>query len=65
MFSIPATGPIHHPAFTEAAGRPESYQTSIDCAVGMAVVACQILTDDEFAASDKKGFEINVPKPTF
>ena len=65
MFSIPATGPNHHPAFTEAAGCPESYQTSIDCAVGMAVVACQVSADGEFAASVKKDFEMGVPKPAF
>ncbi|KAJ5624254.1 hypothetical protein N7510_000563 [Penicillium lagena] len=64
VFSVPGTAPNHTPEFTASAGNPEAYQRCIDCGAGMAVVACQILADDQFAASIKDDFKQNVPQPS-
>ncbi|KAA8643333.1 hypothetical protein EYZ11_000875 [Aspergillus tanneri] len=57
MFAIPTDGVNHTPEFTNGAGSSESYKRSISCAAGMAVVACQILVDDQFAREVKADFE--------
>ncbi|KAL5362993.1 hypothetical protein BJX96DRAFT_177677 [Aspergillus floccosus] len=57
MFSIPTDGVNHTPEFTGGAGSAEGYQRCISCAAGMAVVACQILVDDEFADKVKQDFQ--------
>ncbi|KAF9891357.1 hypothetical protein FE257_004213 [Aspergillus nanangensis] len=57
MFTIPADGVNHTPQFTSGAGSPEGYQRCISCAAGMAVVACQVLADDEFAAEVRRDFQ--------
>ncbi|KAJ5637597.1 hypothetical protein N7490_007476 [Penicillium lividum] len=57
VFCIPVDGVNHTPEFTKGAGSSEAYERAIACAAGMAVVACQVLVDDEFAESVKKDFE--------
>ncbi|KAK1149803.1 hypothetical protein N8T08_003354 [Aspergillus melleus] len=57
MFAIPVDGVNHTPQFTKGAGSSESHKRSLSCAAGMAVVACQILTDDKFAEEVKTDFE--------
>ena len=57
LFCIPAEGVNHTPQFTNGAGSAESYERGISCAAGMAVVACQILVDDQFAEAMKKDFQ--------
>ncbi|PLB49375.1 metal-dependent amidase/aminoacylase/carboxypeptidase [Aspergillus steynii IBT 23096] len=57
MMAIPVDGVNHTPQFTKGAGSPESHRRSIYCAAGMAVVACQVLVDDEFAQEVKADFE--------
>lgn len=57
IFGIPTDGVNHTPQFTGGAGSDESYKRSLHCAAGMAVVACQILTDDEFAKKVREDFE--------
>ncbi|KAJ5939568.1 hypothetical protein N7466_002702 [Penicillium verhagenii] len=57
IFCIPVDGVNHTPQFTKGAGSSEAYERAIACAAGMAVVACQILVDDEFAESVKNDFE--------
>lgn len=59
MFAIPVDGVNHTPQFTKGAGSSESHKRSISCAAGMAVVACQILLDDQFAENVKADFERN------
>lgn len=57
IFCIPVDGVNHTPEFTSGAGSPEGHERSIACAAGMAVVACQILVDDEFAETVKRDFQ--------
>ncbi|KAF7158062.1 hypothetical protein CNMCM5623_002574 [Aspergillus felis] len=57
MFTIPAEGVNHTPQFTAGAGSQASYERCLDCAAGMAVVACQMLVDDEFATQVKEDFQ--------
>jgi hypothetical protein len=57
MFTIAAEGVNHTPEFTAGAGSQASYERCLDCAAGMAVVACQMLVDDEFAAQVKEDFQ--------
>lgn len=57
IFTIPTDGVNHTPGFTQGAGSLEAYQRGMACAAGMAVVACQVLVDDEFAARVQKDFE--------
>lgn len=57
LFCIPTDGVNHTPQFTSGAGSPEAFERSIACAAGMAIVACQILVDDEFAEAVKKDFQ--------
>ncbi|KAJ5348498.1 hypothetical protein MYU51_016841 [Penicillium brevicompactum] len=59
IFTIPTDGVNHTPQFTKGAGSEEGYKRALYCAAGMAVVACQILVDDKFAADVKKNFEGN------
>ncbi|KAL3456078.1 hypothetical protein BJX64DRAFT_52395 [Aspergillus heterothallicus] len=56
IFTIPAKGGNHTPEFAEVAGTIEAYQRGIDCAAGMAVVACHFLENDEFANQVKDDF---------
>ncbi|PYH87557.1 amidohydrolase [Aspergillus ellipticus CBS 707.79] len=56
LFTIPAEGVNHTPLFTNGAGSPEAHERSLACAAGMAVVACQIAVDDEFAKRVKEDF---------
>ncbi|RAH86159.1 metal-dependent amidase/aminoacylase/carboxypeptidase [Aspergillus japonicus CBS 114.51] len=58
IFTIPTDGVNHTPGFTKGAGSLEAYQRGMACAAGMAVVACQVLVDDEFAARVQKDFEM-------
>ncbi|KAJ5630797.1 uncharacterized protein N7484_010897 [Penicillium longicatenatum] len=57
IFCIPVDGVNHTPGFTKGAGSSEGHERAIACAAGMAVVACQILVDDELAESVKKDFQ--------
>ncbi|RJE26097.1 amidohydrolase [Aspergillus sclerotialis] len=57
IFGIPTDGVNHTPQFTGGAGSEESYKRSLYCAAGMAVVACQMLMDDEFAKKVRDDFE--------
>ncbi|KAJ6111365.1 hypothetical protein N7523_007426, partial [Penicillium sp. IBT 18751x] len=56
-FYIQTDGVNHTPQFTTGAGSEESFKRSLCCAAGMAVVACQILTDAAFAAEVKSDFQ--------
>ncbi|KAL2841436.1 hypothetical protein BJY01DRAFT_9396 [Aspergillus pseudoustus] len=56
IFFIPAKGGNHTPGFTEGAGTLEAYKRGIDCATGIAVVACHFLENDEFAKQVKADF---------
>ncbi|GKZ25060.1 hypothetical protein AbraIFM66951_000518 [Aspergillus brasiliensis] len=58
LFTIQTDGVNHTPGFTNGAGSPEAHQRCLACAAGMAVVACQILTDDDFARKVKEDFEV-------
>ncbi|KAL4872124.1 hypothetical protein BDV12DRAFT_163078 [Aspergillus spectabilis] len=49
IFMIPAQGGNHTPAFTEGAGSVEAHKRGVECAAGIAVVACQFLEDEAFA----------------
>lgn len=57
LFCIPTDGVNHTPQFTSGAGSPEGYERSIACAAGMAIVACRVLVDDDFANAVKEDFE--------
>lgn len=59
LFQIPTEGGAgnHTRGFTSGAGSMEGYKRSIVCATGMAVVACQILADEEFAKRVKEDFD--------
>ncbi|PYI10727.1 amidohydrolase [Aspergillus sclerotiicarbonarius CBS 121057] len=57
LFTIPAEGVNHTPLFTNGAGSLQAHERSLACAAGMAVVACQILVDEEFAKKVKADFE--------
>ena len=57
IFTIETDGVNHTPQFTNGAGSDESYQRSLYCAAGMAVVACQILTDDALAEAVRRDFK--------
>lgn len=57
MFTIAAEGVNHTPEFTAGAGSQASYRRCLDCAAGMAVVACQMLVDNDFAAQVKEDFQ--------
>ncbi|CAG7922003.1 unnamed protein product [Penicillium olsonii] len=59
IFTIPTDGVNHTPQFTKGAGSKEGYKRALACAAGMAVVACQILVDDKFAADVKRNFDEN------
>lgn len=56
-FYIHTDGVNHTPQFTAGAGSIESFKRSLYCAAGMAVVACQVLADETFAAGVKADFE--------
>ncbi|KAL2811783.1 hypothetical protein BJX63DRAFT_268746 [Aspergillus granulosus] len=56
IFTIPAKGGNHTPEFAEGAGTLEAYQRAMDCAAGMAVVACHFLENDEFAKQVQDDF---------
>ncbi|PYH48133.1 M20 family metallopeptidase [Aspergillus saccharolyticus JOP 1030-1] len=56
IFTIPTDGVNHTPGFTKGAGSLEAYQQGMACAAGMAVVACRVLVDEEFAARVQKDF---------
>ncbi|KAJ5113599.1 hypothetical protein N7456_002133 [Penicillium angulare] len=56
IFCIPVDGVNHTPQFTSGAGSAEGHKRAIACAAGMAVVACQVLVDDEFAEKVKNDF---------
>lgn len=56
-FYIPADGVNHTPQFTAGAGSEEGFRRALYCAAGMAVVGCQVLTDDDFASKIKLEFE--------
>lgn len=56
-FYIHTDGVNHTPQFTAGAGSEESFKRSLSCAAGMAVVACQVLADETFAAGVKSDFE--------
>ncbi|KAI9375828.1 hypothetical protein BJX61DRAFT_61748 [Aspergillus egyptiacus] len=56
IFMIPAKGGNHTPEFTEGAGSFEAYKRAVNCAAGIAVVACQFLEDDTFARQVKEDF---------
>ncbi|KAI3013858.1 hypothetical protein CBS147482_3952 [Aspergillus niger] len=58
LFTIPTDGVNHTPGFTNGAGSPEAHQRCLACAAGMAVVACQIVTDDDFARRVKEDFQV-------
>lgn len=55
-FYIHADGVNHTPQFTAGAGSQESFKRSLYCAAGMAIVGCQVLVDDQFAALVKSDF---------
>ncbi|KAL2871387.1 M20 family metallopeptidase [Aspergillus lucknowensis] len=57
IFTIPAKGGNHTPHFADGAGTREAYTRAIDCAAGMAVVACHFLEDDGFATRVWEDFE--------
>lgn len=60
LFAIPTDGGVNHtPQFTQGAGSEEGFKRALDCAAGMAVVACRILIDDQFAEDVKRNFEAN------
>ncbi|KAJ5667710.1 uncharacterized protein N7477_006280 [Penicillium maclennaniae] len=56
-FYIQTDGVNHTPQFTTGAGSEESFKRSLWCAAGMAVAACQVLTDAAFAAAIKSDFQ--------
>ncbi|KAL3495518.1 hypothetical protein BJX62DRAFT_195357 [Aspergillus germanicus] len=56
IFTIPAKAGNHTPEFAEGAGTLEAYRRGIDCAAGMAVVACHFLEDDGFSKQVKDDF---------
>ncbi|KAL2828154.1 hypothetical protein BDW59DRAFT_171007 [Aspergillus cavernicola] len=56
IFTIPAKSGNHTPQFTDGAGSLEAYKRAIDCAAGMAVVACHFLENAEFAKQVKENF---------
>ncbi|KAL4869536.1 hypothetical protein BDV12DRAFT_167570 [Aspergillus spectabilis] len=56
IFTIATDGVNHTPQFTAGAGSLESYKRAINCAAGMAVVACRILDDQSFAEQVKADF---------
>ncbi|KAJ5715575.1 uncharacterized protein N7483_012756 [Penicillium malachiteum] len=56
-FYIHTDGVNHTPQFTAGAGSEESFQRSLYCAAGMAVVGCRVLVDDGFAAAIKADFQ--------
>ncbi|PWY72298.1 metal-dependent amidase/aminoacylase/carboxypeptidase [Aspergillus heteromorphus CBS 117.55] len=57
LFTIPTEGVNHTPLFTKGAGSSEAHERSLACAAGMAVVACQMVVDDEFASKVRGDFE--------
>lgn len=59
LFTIPTDGVNHTPEFTKGAESEEGFKRALDCAAGMAVVACRILIDDPFAEKVKNNFEAN------
>ncbi|BCS17783.1 M20 family metallopeptidase [Aspergillus puulaauensis] len=56
MFMIPAKGGNHTPEFADGAGTLEAHKRAINCAAGMAVVACHFFEDDEFAKEVEEDF---------
>ncbi|KAJ5691812.1 Peptidase M20D amidohydrolase predicted [Penicillium macrosclerotiorum] len=56
-FYIQTDGVNHTPEFTAGAGSEEGFKRSLYCAAGMAVVGCQMLTDDVFAAAVQADFK--------
>ncbi|KAJ5151959.1 hypothetical protein N7492_010254 [Penicillium capsulatum] len=57
LFCIPTDGVNHTPQFTNGAGSPEGHKRSIACAAGMAVVACRVLADAQYADAVKQNFQ--------
>ncbi|KAL4883997.1 hypothetical protein BJY04DRAFT_20206 [Aspergillus karnatakaensis] len=57
IFMIPTKGSNHTPEFAEGAKSPEAYKRAIECAAGIAVVACQFLEDNTFARDVRGDFE--------
>lgn len=58
-FGVP-TAPgiaIHNPRFAAAAGTDEAHEVCLKCAKGMAMLAIQVLLDDELASSAVRDFE--------
>lgn len=56
MFMIPAKGGNHTPEFADGAGTLEAHRRAMNCAAGMAVVACHFFEDDEFAKEVDEDF---------
>lgn len=56
-FFIHADGVNHTPQFTAGAGSEDGFKRSLQCAAGMAVVACRALVDASFATAIKSDFE--------
>ncbi|KAJ5771601.1 hypothetical protein N7520_002130 [Penicillium odoratum] len=56
-FYIRTDGVNHTPQFTAGAGSEESFQRSLACAAGMAVVGCRVLVDDKFSSAIKVDFQ--------
>lgn len=56
MFMIPAKGGNHTPEFADGAGTLEAHKRAMNCAAGMAVVACHFFEDDGFAKEVEEDF---------
>lgn len=56
-FYIHADGVNHTLEFTAGAGSKDSFQRSLHCAAGMAVVATRTLVDERFATAIKSDFD--------
>lgn len=56
-FYIQADGVNHTPEFTAGAGSKDSFQRSLYCGAGMAMVATRTLVDERFAAAIKSDFD--------
>ncbi|KAI2464651.1 hypothetical protein F4781DRAFT_436186 [Annulohypoxylon bovei var. microspora] len=60
-FGIPAAPDtsLHNPQFAAAAGTDEAHEICLKCAKGLAMLAIQVLLDDELASNAKGDFENN------
>ena len=47
----------HHPKFAAAAGTDEGHKAALKCAKGMAMLALEVLVDDDMAIRVKADFE--------